>query len=44
MDGLQGSQIEALRQLQSILGPHDTEFVVSVLESVSWDVQVSTDL
>ncbi|KAG2740962.1 hypothetical protein P692DRAFT_20880483 [Suillus brevipes Sb2] len=44
MDGLQGSQIEALRQLQSILGPHDTEFVVSVLESVSWDVQKATDL
>ncbi|KAG2340606.1 hypothetical protein BDR05DRAFT_889583 [Suillus weaverae] len=44
MDGLQGSQIEALQQLQSILGPHDTEFVVSVLESVSWDVQKATDL
>ncbi|KAG2138450.1 uncharacterized protein EDB93DRAFT_1165708 [Suillus bovinus] len=44
MDGLQGPQIEALQQLQSILGPHDTEFVVSVLESVSWDVQKATDL
>ncbi|KAG2038010.1 hypothetical protein BDR03DRAFT_955537 [Suillus americanus] len=44
MDGLQGPQIEALQQLQSILGSHDTEFVVSVLESVSWDVQKATDL
>ncbi|KAG0698627.1 hypothetical protein DFH29DRAFT_991038 [Suillus ampliporus] len=44
MDRLQASQIEALQRLQSVLGPHDTDFVVSVLESVAWDVQKATDL
>ncbi|KAG1721201.1 uncharacterized protein EDB91DRAFT_1256622 [Suillus paluster] len=44
MDGLEAPQLEALQRLQSILGPHDTEFVVSVLESVAWDVQKATDL
>lgn len=42
MDRLEAPQLEALQRLQSILGPHDTDFVVSVLESVAWDVQVST--
>jgi hypothetical protein len=41
MDRLEPLQIEALQQLQSVLGPHDTEFVIGVLESVAWDVQVS---
>jgi len=41
MDRLEGAQIEALQRLQSVLGPHDTDFVIAVLESVAWDVQVS---
>ncbi|OJA07823.1 hypothetical protein AZE42_03419 [Rhizopogon vesiculosus] len=44
MDRLEAPQIEALQRLQSILGPHDTDFVVGVLESVAWDVQKATDL
>lgn len=41
-DALSSSQKEALSQLQALTNGGDMDVAISVLESVEWDVQVST--
>lgn len=42
VDTLSATQKDALAQLQAITDGGDTDVAVGVLESVDWDVQVST--
>ncbi|KAH7922727.1 hypothetical protein BV22DRAFT_1197199 [Leucogyrophana mollusca] len=43
MDKLDPPQVEIVGQLQAISNGHDTEVLISVLESVGWDIQKAAE-